>query len=348
MRKPWVVGIIVLVLTVLVHAGYYYVVRPQAPCGTAPGQMWKATEPRPPSISATCAITRRYFGNRLYLMGLSYGLALGFTAYAGLTTRRVPKRGTAGVVGGLTLTGVLATLGCFLLGCCGSPMLAVYAALFGSSLVGFQDVVVFLVTALSVLGGFFWLRRCGTGAAACCGPDCDCHASAAPAEWRVDPGDGNRPPADDAPMGWINASVTLDAAGPTDWAPFVRSYATLLHAALQARDAEVLHLKMLLTTPAGSLVVAFARTTGALTFQGDPGPPTLNASLIVNTRARLAPEHLQKAIEDALAKTANGVCQTQIVQMQSLRPSPPQSTPDLGGQAEAPRPDGGGGTGRPG
>ena len=36
-------------------------------------------------------------------------------------------------MGGITLSGFLAVAGCYLLGCCGSPMLAVYMSLFGVS-----------------------------------------------------------------------------------------------------------------------------------------------------------------------------------------------------------------------
>src|SRR5208283_3790556 len=38
--------------------------------------------------------------------------------------------------GGLTLLGALMAGGCFLIGCCGSPMLAVYLSLFGAKALG--------------------------------------------------------------------------------------------------------------------------------------------------------------------------------------------------------------------
>lgn len=174
MNRPAMVGIAVLLLTVLVHFGYYYIVRPQPACGTTPGVMWKATEPRPAPVSAEATMACRYGRERLYLMGLSYGMALGFTAYAAMRSLRTPRQGVAGVIGGLSLTGFLATAGCFLLGCCGSPMLTIYIALFGSALAGFKDVVVFLLTAASVAVGLVWMHRRRPAGGACCAPGCGC------------------------------------------------------------------------------------------------------------------------------------------------------------------------------
>ena len=177
MHRPWLIGLVVLCVTAFAHFGYYYVVDPQPACGETPGQMWRATEPRPPPISLNVPITERYVRDRLYLMGLSYGMALGFTVYAALRGRGARRQGVVGVVGGLSLTGFLAAAGCFLLGCCGSPMLTVYLALFGSAMAGFQDIFVFVLTALSVLIGLLWLRRCRPAsggaccAAGCCGDD---------------------------------------------------------------------------------------------------------------------------------------------------------------------------------
>ena len=178
MHRPWLIGLVVLCVTAFAHFGYYYVVDPQPACGETPGQMWKATEPRPPPVSLMAPISERYVRDRLYLMGLSYGMALGFTAYAAARSRGARRQGVAGVIGGLSLTGFLAAAGCFLLGCCGSPMLTVYLALFGSALAGFKDIFVFVLTALSVLIGLLWRWRCKPAAGgACCASGCGCDAA---------------------------------------------------------------------------------------------------------------------------------------------------------------------------
>ena len=57
------------------------------------------------------------------------------------------------------LTGILYIGGCFLLGCCGSPMLAVYLSLFGSSFLGFTKPLVATITTVSVINNWTFLDR---------------------------------------------------------------------------------------------------------------------------------------------------------------------------------------------
>ena len=82
-----------------------------------------------------------------------------FTVYALMKFLERRRIGAAGVMGGLTLTGALYVGGCFLLGSCGSPMLAVYLSLFGSSFLGFAELLVLVLTTASVVAGFFWLEK---------------------------------------------------------------------------------------------------------------------------------------------------------------------------------------------
>ncbi len=104
-----------------------------------------------------------YFGvyveSGQYLIGLSYAIAFGFTIYALARLIESQGRGFVGLLGGVTLTGILYFAGCFLLGCCGSPMLAVYIALFGSSFAGLAKPLTFLLTLCSVGVGYFWMER---------------------------------------------------------------------------------------------------------------------------------------------------------------------------------------------
>lgn len=102
---------------------------------------------------------RLYLGSRNYFMSLSYGLAAGFTLYALSRFLANRKRGVKGVIGGMTLTGVLYFAACFLSGCCGSPMLPVYLSLFGASFLGFAKPLALLLTLISVSIGFVWMER---------------------------------------------------------------------------------------------------------------------------------------------------------------------------------------------
>ena len=84
-----------------------------------------------------------YLERQDYFLSFSYALAGAFTIYALLKFLEGRRKGIAGVLGGVTLTAILYFCGCFLLGCCGSPMLAVYLTLFGSSFLGFIIHVAF-------------------------------------------------------------------------------------------------------------------------------------------------------------------------------------------------------------
>ncbi len=122
-----------------------------------------------------------YFSQGEYLIGASYGLAIAFSIYVLARFVRNRNKGIAGLLGGMTLTGVLYVGGCFLLGCCGSPMLAVYMTLFGSTFLGFTKLLTFALTLASVVVGYIWLERKplsvkdGTGEITCdCGGDEKC------------------------------------------------------------------------------------------------------------------------------------------------------------------------------
>jgi hypothetical protein len=100
-----------------------------------------------------------YFEQGQYLIGASYALAIGFSIYALVRFIESQRKGFAGIIGGVTLTGVLYVAGCFFLGCCGSPMLAVYLTLFGSSFLGFTKPLTFILTFASVIVGYIWMER---------------------------------------------------------------------------------------------------------------------------------------------------------------------------------------------
>lgn len=123
---------------------------------------------------------QRYLEQQSYWLGYSYALALSFavTAY-----RRYRAGGICSMrnlaIGGLTLSGFLAVAGCFLAGCCGSPMLVVYLNLFGASFLPIAKPLVAVLTTLTILASWWWMnKRAGVlqnatvqeccGSSACC------------------------------------------------------------------------------------------------------------------------------------------------------------------------------------
>lgn len=99
-----------------------------------------------------------YVETQSYFLGFSYALSL---AFAGWALRRYREERLCGsrslAIGGITFSGFLAVAGCYLLGCCGSPMLVVYLNLFGAAFLPFARPLVALITLLSVAAATWWL-----------------------------------------------------------------------------------------------------------------------------------------------------------------------------------------------
>ena len=103
-----------------------------------------------------------YWRGQDYFISFSYALGAGFATWA-LSRCVLPsraRRAAAGAAAGsLTLVGVLMAGSCFLIGCCGSPMLAVYITLFGAKAMGIGKPLTALVTLGSVSCGYWCLSR---------------------------------------------------------------------------------------------------------------------------------------------------------------------------------------------
>jgi hypothetical protein len=116
-----------------------------------------------------------YWRGQYYFVGFSYALGAAFATWA--LSRCISSRakgGAAGTAAGsITLVGILMASGCFLIGCCGSPMLAIYLSLFGTRVLGFAKPVTALITLASVSCGYWCLSRRfarGECVGACCSP----------------------------------------------------------------------------------------------------------------------------------------------------------------------------------
>ena len=123
-----------------------------------------AAEPSPVGLSG-------YIKNQDYFLGLSYGLSGAFAWWALLGFFAGRKGAMVGAAGGITWAGILSAGGCglcFFTGCCGSPMLAVYASFLGGTVLRFAKPLAFGVTLLSVAIGFWWLARKNRRASASC------------------------------------------------------------------------------------------------------------------------------------------------------------------------------------
>jgi hypothetical protein len=150
----WLLGAVAFVTVFVVHVLYlrYLTIAPQ--------RNW--ADNFNPSVS----FWRSYIISQDYFVSFSYALSASFAVWA--TARLVYFRQRAaavGAAGGVSLVTLLAAAGCFLIGCCGSPMLPIYVSLFGSKAAGIGKPLMALISLISIGGGYLYVVR---------RPACDC------------------------------------------------------------------------------------------------------------------------------------------------------------------------------
>jgi hypothetical protein len=112
-----------------------------------------------------------------YYMSFSYALGAAFAAWALIKFLDVRQAAmAAGAAGSLTLVGVLMGAGCFMIGCCGSPMLGIYAGMFGAKALGVGKPLMAFVTVLSVGFGYCYLNK-RLARIGCSNSSCKCDLS---------------------------------------------------------------------------------------------------------------------------------------------------------------------------
>lgn len=119
----------------------------------------------------------------LYLRGQWYWLAYAYGisgAFASVALRqwweRRQRRAGGLALGSTAASGLFAAASCWLMGCCGSPMLGVYLALLGPAFLPFAKPAVAALTTVSIGVGLWWLGRAEARPAECAGP-CACAPS---------------------------------------------------------------------------------------------------------------------------------------------------------------------------
>jgi hypothetical protein len=107
------------------------------------------------NFSPSASFWQSYIVSQDYFVSFSYALSASFAVWA--TTRFLYLRRSSaaiGAVGGVSLVTLLAAAGCFLIGCCGSPMLPIYISLFGSKAAGIGKPLMALISLISIGGGY--------------------------------------------------------------------------------------------------------------------------------------------------------------------------------------------------
>jgi hypothetical protein len=140
-KKQKIISTIGFLLTLIIH--FLWVSR-----DLAPKLQWADINSVPENTISGYAM---YFQDGEYYFGLSYALAIAFTLFAFSRIKIDRKKGATGFFGGITFSALLATFGCFMIGCCGSPMAIVYISMFGSSYLKIAKPLILIITLLSVI-----------------------------------------------------------------------------------------------------------------------------------------------------------------------------------------------------
>jgi hypothetical protein len=118
------------------------------------------------SFNSSPTFWRSYLSNQDYFVSFSYALSASFAIWAAARFAYFRRRSAAiGAMGGVSILTLLATAGCFLIGCCGSPMLPIYVSLFGSKAAGVGKPLMALISLISIGAGYLYILR---------RPECNC------------------------------------------------------------------------------------------------------------------------------------------------------------------------------
>ncbi len=153
-RLIWLLATVAFVAVFVGHVLYLRYVT------IAPQKDW--ADDFTPSVS----FWRSYIISQDYFVSFSYALSASFAVWATARFMYFRRRAAAvGAFGGVSLVTFLAAAGCFLIGCCGSPMLPIYVSLFGSKAAGIGKPVMALISLISIGTGYLYVVR---------RPECKC------------------------------------------------------------------------------------------------------------------------------------------------------------------------------
>lgn len=129
----------------------------------------------------------------------------------------------------------------------------------------------------------------------------------------------------EAELGWLNASVTLNADAPIDWKRFCLDLLKNFRAKLQEKKIEAAHVKLALNAHGAALVANLTSSSGQpfLLVQGTHEAPSNSARLIFNARVQTDPQILRELVETAIRSTCGSAIRAEMGTLQAFKPGRP-------------------------
>lgn len=129
----------------------------------------------------------------------------------------------------------------------------------------------------------------------------------------------------EAVLGWLNAAVKLAARQSFEPSRFLHRLAEGMREEFKKRDAEIGHLKFVLTSSGKATWANVTHLAAGPSLGGEPLPETASGTLIVNARVRISPEELERIVRARLEATAGEMeLDAEVMNLQCFSPAYPQ------------------------
>ncbi len=129
----------------------------------------------------------------------------------------------------------------------------------------------------------------------------------------------------EAVLGWLNAAVKLASDRSFDPICFLRSLAEGLKEEFKRRNAEIGHLKFVLTSSGKAMWANITHLAAAVSLGGEVLGEVTAGSLVINARVRMPPDDLERLVRERLhEETERAGLITEILELQCFSPAYPQ------------------------
>lgn len=148
-----------------------------------------------------------------------------------------------------------------------------------------------------------------------------------PAGKRIAQVDYDRYAEGEAALGWLNATVRVEArAERVDWRAFSEEILRTVAERLRERGAEIGHLKLALRAGDRISAANLTRLGEDPAVRGEIPGEAREAVLVLNARAVIDPEDLERIAREGIDRAASGRVAVRIEELASLRPARPRPT----------------------
>lgn len=129
----------------------------------------------------------------------------------------------------------------------------------------------------------------------------------------------------EAVLGWLNAAISMTAREPFAVKKLAFTLASELQEAFKSRNAEIGHLKLVITSAGKTTWANVTHLASEPTVSGENFGRLSQGTLILNARVRMEPEELESLVQDTLSQIFEEVgIESEIVDLQCFSPAYPE------------------------